>query len=199
MATPNKDLMLKARQSLEGKWGLAIGTTALYAIIVIGLQAIPGIGLILFIFVAGPMAYGITKFSLLLSRNEEARLEQIFDGFETFKRNLITYLLVAVYTFLWLLCLIIPGIIAGLSYAMTFYILYEDENISPSEAIDKSKLMMDGHKLKLFYLCLRFILWALVCVLTLGLGFLILLPYMQITFAKFYDDIKNDVVAYEMA
>jgi uncharacterized membrane protein len=107
--------------------------------------------------------------------------------------------LVAVYTFLWLLCLIIPGIIAGLSYAMTFYILYEDENISPSEAIDKSKLMMDGHKLKLFYLVLRFLLWALVCVLTLGLGFLILLPYMQITFAKFYDDIKNDVVAYEMA
>jgi uncharacterized membrane protein len=194
MATSNKQLMQQARQSLDGKWGLAIGTTLLYTIIVGALQAIPGIGFIAGLVISGPMAYGITKFSLLLSRNEEARLEQIFDGFQNFQRNLIAYLIVLGYTILWLLCLIIPGIIAALSYAMTFYIIYDDENINPADAIDKSKVMMDGHKLKLFYLGLRFLLWALLCVLTLGLGFLLLLPYIQITLAKFYDDIKDEVV-----
>ncbi len=194
MATPNKELMIQARQSLEGKWGVAIGTTLLYVIIVNISQIIPAIGFVATLIIGGPMAYGITKFSVLLSRGQEARLEQIFDGFENFKRNLIAYLIVLGYTILWLLCLIVPGIIAALSYAMTFYILYDDENISPKDAIEKSKLMMDGHKLKLFYLCLRFLLWALLCVLTLGLGFLLLLPYIQITFVKFYDDIKNEVV-----
>lgn len=194
MTTPNKELMTQARQSLEGKWGLAIGTTALYTLAVSGLQLIPGIGVFLAILIAGPMMYGITKFSLLLSRDKEARLEQIFDGFETYKRNLIAYLLVGIYVILWTLCLIVPGIIAALSYSMTFYIMYDDENISAAEAIDKSKLIMNGHKIKLFYLGLRFLLWALLCVLTLGLGFLILLPYIQITMAKFYDDIKDEVV-----
>lgn len=194
MANSNKELMQQARQSLEGKWGLAIGTTLLYVLITGCLQAVPGFGFIVTLVIGGPMAYGITKFSVLLSRNEEARLEQIFDGFENFQRNLIAYLIVLGYTLLWLLCLIVPGIIAALSYAMTFYILYDDENISPQDAIEKSKLMMYGHKLKLFYLCLRFMLWALLCLLTLGLGFLLLLPYIQITFAKFYDDVKDDVV-----
>ncbi len=198
MATPNKELMIQARQSLEGKWGVAIGTTLLYIIIVNISQIIPGFGFLATLIIGGPMAYGITKFSVLLSRGQEARLEQIFDGFENFKRNLIAYLIVLGYTLLWLLCLIVPGIIAALSYSMTFYILYDDENISPQDATEKSKLMMNGHKLKLFYLCLRFLLWALLCVLTLGLGFLLLLPYIQITFAKFYDDIKNEVV-YEVA
>lgn len=194
MATPNKELMIQARQSLVGKWGVAIGTTLLYTIIMGTLQAIPGIGFMASLIIGGPLAFGISKFSLLISRNEEARLERIFDGFDNFKRNLIAYLHVVAFTILWLLCLIVPGIIASLSYAMTFYILYDDENISPKDAIEKSKLMMDGHKLKLFYLCLRFLLWALLCVLTLGLGFLLLLPYIQITFAKFYDDIKDEVV-----
>lgn len=194
MATPNKELMIQARQSLKGKWGVAIGTTLLYTIIMGTLQAIPGIGFMASLIIGGPLAFGISKFSLLISRNEEARLERIFDGFDNFKRNLMAYLRVVAFTILWRLCLIVPGIIAALSYAMTFYILYDDENISTQDAIEKSKLMMDGHKLKLFYLCLRFLLWALLCVLTLGLGFLLLLPYIQITFAKFYDDIKDEVV-----
>lgn len=194
MANSNKQLMLQARESLKHNWGLAIGTTLLYVIIVGGLQAIPRIGAIASLVISGPMAYGITKFSLLLSRGQEARLEQIFDGFNNFKRYLIAYLIVLGYTILWLLCLIVPGIIAALSYSMTFYILYDDENITPNDAIEKSKLMMDGHKLRMFYLCLWFLLLALFCVITLGLGFLLLLPYMQITIAKFYDDIKDELV-----
>lgn len=193
MANSNKILMIQARESLKNKWGLAIGTTLLYTIIICGLQAISGIGFLAMLVVSGPMAYGVTKFSLLLSRGQDARLEQIFDGFYNFKRNMIAYLIVLGYTILWLLCLIIPGIIAALSYSMTFYILNDDEYITPKEATEKSKLMMNGYKLKLFYLYLWFLLLALLCIITLGLGFLLLLPYMQITIAKFYDDIKDEI------
>jgi uncharacterized membrane protein len=91
---------------------------------------------------------------------------------------------------LWALLLVIPGIIAALGYSMTFYILADDESIKAEDALKKSKLMMEGHKLKLFYLYLRFFLLALLCVLTLGIGFLWLIPFINITMAKFYDDIR---------
>jgi uncharacterized membrane protein len=84
----------------------------------------------------------------------------------------------------------VPGIIAAISYSMTFYIMSEDNSISGTAAIDKSKKMMDGYKMKYFYLCLRFLGLALLCILTLGIGFLWLMPYIYVTCAKFYDDIN---------
>ena len=64
-------------------------------------------------------------------------------------------------------------------------------DLSPSEALRKSKEMMDGYKMKYFTLSLRFFGLALLCVLTLGIGFLWLAPYMQVTVAKFYDDLRG--------
>ena len=62
------------------------------------------------------------------------------------------------------------------------------------EAIDKSKAMMKGYKLKFFYLQLRFLGWALLCILTLGIGFLWLIPYAYVSMAHFYDDIKDNLL-----
>jgi uncharacterized membrane protein len=87
--------------------------------------------------------------------------------------------------------LIIPGIIAALSYSMTFYILADDQEIKAEDALRKSKMMTEGYKLKLFYLGLRFLLLAFLCVLTLGIGFFFLIPFIHVTMAKFYDDIKG--------
>ena len=60
------------------------------------------------------------------------------------------------------------------------------------DALRKSKEMMDGYKWKYFCLGLRFIGWALLCVLTLGIGILWLSPYVQVSYAKFYEDVKNN-------
>jgi uncharacterized membrane protein len=105
--------------------------------------------------------------------------------------------LMLVFTLLWMLLLIIPGIIAAISYSLTFYIIADDDTIKPMEAIDKSKQMMDGYKWKYFFLALRFLGWALLCILTLGIGFLWLIPYVQVTFAKFYDDVKANQIKQE--
>jgi len=115
----------------------------------------------------------------------------IFSGFNYFANTLVTYLLMVLYILLWTLLLIIPGIIAALSYSMTFYILVDEPTIKAQEALDRSKKMMDGHKMKLFYLCLRFWGLAILCLFTLGIGFLWLIPYMQVTTACFYDDING--------
>ena len=193
MKTENLVLMQMARKSLKEKWGLAVGTFVVYMLIIGAIQAttefFPLAGLLL-LAISGPMALGIAIFSINISRNQDARLEQIFQGFNNFNTSLGAYLLMLLFTFLWTLLLIIPGIIAVLSYSMTFYILADDNSIGAMEAIDKSKKMMDGYKWKYFCLGLRFIGWSLLCILTLGIGFLWILPYMHVSMVKFYDDIK---------
>lgn len=190
MVKENKELMAEARESLSGNWGLAIGTFLVYGIIISSLQFIPVVGSVLALFIAGPMLVGVSMFSLSLSRGENARLEQIFEGFKNYGTVLGAYLLMVLFIFLWMLLLIIPGIIAAIAYSQTFYILAEDDAISSMDALKKSKEMMDGYKWKYFCLGLRFIGWALLCILTLGIGFLWLSPYIQISYAKFYEDIK---------
>jgi uncharacterized membrane protein len=194
MSAENITIMKAARESLKGKWGLAIGTFLIYVII----TGIPGSlrppAPILSLLIGGPFALGAAIFSLSISRGREAKLEQIFDGFNRFSTALVAYLLLVLYVILWALLLIVPGIIAALGYAMTFYILADDPAIKPQEALNKSKTMMNGYKLKLFYLSLRLFLLALLCLLTLGIGFLWLIPYANITMAKFYDDLKDTVI-----
>lgn len=190
MATENIVLMRRARESLKDKWGLAIGTFLVYVLIIGSFGAWRETGIIS-LLVSGPMALGAATFSLSISRGNEARLEQIFEGFRDFGRALGTYLLMLLYIILWALLLIIPGIIAALSYSMVFYILHDNKSLKPLEVLDRSKEMMNGYKAKLFYLCLRFFLLALLCIPTLGIGFLWLIPYANITMAKFYDDIRE--------
>jgi uncharacterized membrane protein len=198
MNTENITLMRAARESLKGKWGLAILTFVIYTLLTTTTGSVRPHGSLLTLssmltlIIGGPLALGAAIFSLSLSRVKEAMLEQIFQGFNNFSTAFIAYLLVIVYVFLWTLLLIIPGIIAALGYSMTFYILADEPLTKPQDALKKSKSMMDGYKLKLFYLCLRFVLLALLCILTLGIGFLWLIPYVHVCMAKFYDDIKGN-------
>lgn len=190
MKTENYVLMEMARESLKGKWGIAVRTYLVYVIIVGILSEIPVIGTIGTILVSSPLLLGYIIFSLSISRSEDAKFKQLFDGFNNFWKAFVTGLLVGLFTMLWTLLLIIPGLIAMYSYAMTFYILADDSSIGAMEAISRSKKMMDGNKWKLFCLGCRFLGWGLLCILTLGIGLLWLLPYIQISTTKFYDDIK---------
>lgn len=192
LAMTNVELMQSSREALKGKWGLAIATFLVWNIMMSSGSWIHPAGGLITLIIGGPLSLGASIFSLALARGQEARFEQLFDGFMHFQQTFITYLLMMVYIILWTLLLIIPGIIAALSYSMTFFILADNRSLLPSEALAASRTMMNGHKLKLFYLGLRFFLLALLCLLTLGIGFLWLIPYIQVTTARFYDDIREE-------
>jgi len=187
----NKDIMAKARESLKGHWGIAIGAILLNALILIGVQIVPIAGVIISLLIAGAMSLGLNTIMLALARREETAIGHLFDGFSRFGTTLAAYLLQVIFVTLWMLLLIVPGIIAAYSYSMTFYILAEDKSISALDAIRKSKEIMKGNKWKLLCLSFRFFGWMLLAILTLGIGFIWLIPYMSVSFATFYDDIKN--------
>jgi uncharacterized membrane protein len=189
--THNRDLMAQARTALQGQWGLAVGTCVVFGAVAILAAIIPLAGSIISFLISGALTLGLAIFFLALARGQEARLPMIFDGFQRFGTSLGAYFFINLFTFLWLLLLIIPGIIASLSYSMTYYIIADDPSIGCLDAIKRSKEMMRGMKWKVFCLSFRFLGWAFLCCLTLGIGFLWLVPYMNCSMAKFYEDVKG--------
>jgi uncharacterized membrane protein len=192
MQTKNKILMQQAKASLKGKWWPAVAVSLVYMLVTLGARSIPEVGPIAQLIITGPFMLGLIIFVMNISKNEKAEISQVFDGFKNFWKSLATYLLMVLFIFLWSLLLIVPGIIAGFSYAMIFFILAENPKMKPMDILRTSKKMMRGNKWKLFCLSWRFFGWGLLCLLTAGIGFLWLIPYMNVTFAKFYEDIKKN-------
>lgn len=191
----NWELRFTARQQLKGNWGKSILVCFVYTIIVGVSGGVPLLGPLISLLVGGPLLLGLYGYFLKFVKNEPVTIENLFDGFKNFVPSLVLYLLSALFIILWALLLIIPGIIAALSYSMAFYIMYDHPEIKAMEAIDLSKKMMSGQKGKLFLLYLSFFGWGVLCILTLGIGFLWLIPYVQTTMANFYEDLKNASVS----
>ena len=148
------------------------------------------------LFVLLPLAVGyINSMRVLLETGDNRLTNNSFSlGFGNWLHVVWGMILSTIYIFLWTLLLIIPGIIKSYSYALTPYILVEHPEMSANEAIEESMRLMDGHKFDLFYLQLSFIGWAILSILSLGLGFFWLIPYQMTAQAAFYRDIKNEAM-----
>lgn len=134
---------------------------------------------------------GYAQFNLNLVDRKEANFDSLFAYFSYWKTTAATRLLQGIYVFLWSLLFIIPGIVAGYSYAMTDYILAENPNMTATEAIEQSKEMMDGNRWRLFCLQFSFIGWDILATLAFGIGHLWLTPYKQAAYAAFYREVSG--------
>ena len=143
------------------------------------------------LIIGGIVNAGYCKFNLDLVDGEEPQLGTLFTYLPQWKTMVAADILMTVYTLLWTLLFIIPGIVAAYRYSMTYYILAENPELTASEAIERSVELMNGNKWRLFCLGFSFIGWHVLCALTLGIGNLWLNPYMQTANAAFYRDITT--------
>lgn len=179
-----------AKQQLSANYGIILGANVLFAII-IGIAST--VASFASIILTGPLTFGIVSIMIGSVRNENPPFETLFNGFKYFGTTFCTGLLVSIFTTLWTLLFIIPGIVKSYSYAMTFYILKDNPNIKATEAIDLSQKMMKGHKADLFVLHLSFIGWLILSIFTFGiLNILYVTPYMQLSTANFYEKLKAE-------
>ncbi|QBG46269.1 DUF975 family protein [Verrucomicrobia bacterium S94] len=214
--TSNADLTAEARESLKGNWGMAVLGYVLYTAfsfsisffiiaatffvsVVAGLgggdvkaaaDLIGGVAQLFQFFVMPPVVIGFYAYYLGIAQEDAAHLELLFVGFKRFWKSLGVYFFYILFIYLWMLLLIIPGFIKCFSYSQAFFIIADDEDCGPLEAIRRSREMMAGNKWKFFCLNLRFIGWGLLALLTFGIGYLWLVPYIQTSLAKFYEDVK---------
>ena len=187
----NSALRQASREQLKGKWGLPIGLCFVIYLILSAPNSIPGASLAVLI-ISGPLELGLLLFFLKLVRNEPVEFNIGFKGFNNFGNALAVYLLRLLFIVLWSMLFIIPGIIKALSYSQAMYHLADNPKIEASQAIAKSRKMMDGAKGKLFCLYFSFIGWGFLCLLTFGIGFLWLIPYIHTASANFYVDLKKN-------
>ena len=125
---------------------------------------------------------------------KDVEIKDAFSGFDDFWAAFKVTFRVALFTFLWSLLFVIPGIIKAYSYSMALYILAENKGKSSRECVKESMAMTEGHKMDLFILSLSFIGWMLLSAITFGIAYIWVGPYMNATFANAYKSLKPVVV-----
>lgn len=122
---------------------------------------------------------------------------RVFNG-KDFISIVLIQLLMGIFVYLWSLLFAIPGIVKSYSYSQALNIYKdhsenpESEGLSISGYITESKVLMEGHRMRLFLVNLSFIGWDLLAMLTLGIGYLFVEPYRAGTMAAFYSDIAQN-------
>jgi uncharacterized membrane protein len=142
------------------------------------------------------LGYGAANFFLSFARGKEKiDFVDIFEAFKSSKKFFSAFilgLLQGLFTFLWSLLLIIPGIVKSYSYSMAFYIMKDHPEYTAKQCIDESRRLMRGKKMKLFLLDLSFIGWDLVGLLCCCVGALWSSAYMNTARAEFYCDLVRE-------
>ena len=191
---PRAEIKRQAKDNFIKNYWPCVGAALLVTLVLTALNSISGglAGLIL-----GPsFIIGYNMFSLAVYRGAPKKLESIFsDAFDNFGHKLGGYLWMQLFTFLWSLLFIIPGIIKSLSYAMTPYLLDDCKDLPAKQALKVSMRMMNGHKWELFVFHLSFLGWQLLSILTIGiLSIFLVSPYQATALAGYYEERKKSAL-----
>ncbi len=182
-----------ARNNLTNNWGSAIVVCLITLAVSAVCGFVPVIGAIASLLLVGQLAVGEIIYFAKLHNKQNPTIGTMFTDFgKNLINNFVTYLLQSLYIALWTLLFIIPGIVKTYSYAMTMFLKAKRPELSSNEAITMSREMMDGKKWKLCCLQFSFIGWILLSILTFGIGFIFLLPYMQASTVAFFEDAYNE-------
>ena len=117
------------------------------------------------------------------------------EGFDRYWDYLVVGLVTSLIIGVWFLLLIVPGIIAALSYSQVYYVLHDNPQVGCKRAREISSALTDGCKWDLFVLELSFIGWWLLVALTAGIAFIYVWPYYQTTKAMYYENLKQITLA----
>ena len=183
------ELKSQAKGILSANYWPIIGATVLVMAILAAVASVPGIGSIASYFII-PVNLGLTLYIVGLIDGGKPSITDIFtnafDG-RYYLRRVGGYAWMMLFTFLWSLLFVIPGIVKAYSYALTPYILAKYPEVQAKEALKVSMKIMDGKKAELFVLQLSFIGWAMLAGITFGLlGIFFVIPYMAITDTLWY-------------
>ena len=193
------ELKANAKAQISGKIGILFVITLIIAAIsgaAGGVLSFAGpVGsLAISIIITPAFALSIVRVYLNLFHGQKPEVKDAFSGFDDFWSAFKVQFLVGLFTFLWSLLFIIPGIVKAYSYSMSLYILAENKEKPALECINESKSMTNGHKMDLFVLDLSFLGWALLGIITFGIAYIYVIPYINATYTNAYQSLKPVVV-----
>lgn len=172
-------------------WLMAVLLCLIYSVIISVASSIVSVASLL---LAGPFGVALAHIYICLVRGrKEIKIEELFTvGFSAqVGRNLLLGLLISIFTALWSLLFVVPGIVKSYSYRMAYYIAVDHPEYTWRQCVDESIKMTNGHKMELFILDLSFIGWYFVGSLCLGVGTLWVMPYHMASVANYYEALKG--------
>lgn len=140
------------------------------------------------VFVGNLLKMGGYRF-FILNQTAQPGIGTLLDGFRSghYVNIVLTMFLRDLFTTLWSLLLVVPGIVKHYEYLMVPYIIAENPAMDYKEAFQISKQMMDGEKMEAFIMDLSFLGWYLLSAVTCGLlAIFYVNPYVQASFAEMY-------------
>lgn len=140
------------------------------------------------VFVGNLLKKGGYRF-FILNQTAQPGIGTLLDGFRSghYVNIVLTMFLRDLFTTLWSLLLVVPGIVKHYEYLMVPYIIAENPAMDYKEAFQISKQMMDGEKMEAFIMDLSFLGWYLLSAVTCGLlAIFYVNPYVQASFAEMY-------------
>ena len=191
------ELRARARAQLGGNIFIKPWMMALAVCLLIGMMEsaaagiLPGIGAII---VLGPLEYAMSYIFLKQARDgQPVQMCDMFRGFQDdFGGTLLIGFMTGLFTALWSLLFVIPGIVKAYAYSMAYYVKADHPDYDWKACIDASRQMMDGHKWDKFVLDLSFIGWIFVGALCFGIGTLWVMPYMKAAEVQFYESVRRE-------
>ena len=151
------------------------------------------IGIAISIFLENPLLIGCYKFFINCKKDGESLNDIVMTFKNGYMNVVLTEFLRGLFTFLWSLLFVIPGIIKGYEYMLIPYLLADNPQMDREEAFAKSKEMMDGNKWKAFVLDLSFFGWGLLSACTCGILYIFYVgPYIHLTKAELYHALKAE-------
>lgn len=180
----------EAREALAGKWNTGALVALVWMVLFCAIAMLQSISVALyyaaFLAAGSFLTVGLGWIFLGVARGARPEAKDLLLPFRNYVRILVAYVLILVVTGAGMVFFIVPGVILSLGLAMTFYIMRDDGNISPVDAMKRSWTMMSGHKMEYFLLGLSFLGWAiLACISVVGIFWL--LPYMYTATGRFYE------------
>ncbi|MGN0308649.1 MAG: DUF975 family protein [Lachnospiraceae bacterium] len=221
-----KEIKEKSREQIKGNIGISFLCIIIYLFIDFSLSSIPAINLItiwILLAITSPLDLGLTKVFMEISRGNKPNVSTLFAGFSQFGQSFLCFLLLCIpsliYIFLsiipaavifftnsveaiplftiWMIFLYVIYLYIYLSFSMIYYIMEEQPNLSATDVFKASRQMMKGHKWDYFVFQLSFILWYCLGILTLGIAFIYIIPYISVATANYYHNIKGFQSLYE--
>ena len=141
-------------------------------------------------YVNAVFRYGLSALSIAVMRGG-ARIGHAFSGFGKGWNTLWLMALAHLYIFCWTLLFVIPGIRATFSYALIYLIKADHPDWEADRCIGESKRLMEGNRWRYFCLCLSFLGWWILGMLTFGLALFFAMPYFNAAQAAFYEDLLD--------
>lgn len=187
-----RDYRRIARDTLSGKWGMPILIMVIYTAFygVISSLSSSGLGILVYL-ISAPLDIGIYYAFIKFSRTGEMSVEDMFRGFKSYGSSVLLYVLNSIFVSLWSLLFLVPGIIKAYSYAMSPLILADNPTMSQDAARRESIRLMKGNKWRYFCLEMSFFGWIILGILSLGVLYIWLTPYMAAAEVAFYEDLKR--------